>query len=923
MAKNPYDQSIFDMQPPSSPQGPVECLGMTFENNEKRREHFLEKLREKLKDPEFHKIEGFPIGSDEDILALSDPPYYTACPNPFVADFVRSHGQPYDPSKPYAREPFASDVSEGKNDPIYNAHPYHTKVPPKALMRLLLHYTAPGDIVLDAFCGSGMLGVAASLCQDPARHLGNYAGTAGVRHAILSDISPLACSIANVNSRPQVSSSRFASCAAQVLESTAPSLAWMFRTHHPSGTGTTTSGEILYCIWSEFYECPTCSRHIRAWDAIVDRTAKQLRKTFPCPFCGTFLDKEALQRVTDTYYDSLLGRPCKRNKSELVWIHYKVGGRRFEKAPDANDIALLGKIEATEFPPGTLSSKVNFRDPPWGDLYRSGYHAGVTHAHHFFTKRNLVALMALRNSARCSPLAPQMMFILTGFVDNHASKRNRYLIDKHHPSGTTCGPLSNSLYIPELQCEVNPFLVWQKTMKKQAASFAVGRPSTSIISTEASRMSQVPDRSVDYVFVDPPFGQNIFYSESSFCWEYFLGVATNARSEAIISRHNSKGLLEYRQLVSAVLGECYRVLKPGRWITVEFSNRSNAVWNALSEAIQVAGLVIADVRVFDKKHGTIRQDMGQSIKKDLIISAYRPSVELEDRFGRNSGTDVGIWEFVSSHLAQLPLFVLDSVGDLEPVSERFAPVLFDRMVAFHVRRAVAVPLSAGDFYAGLAQRFSERDSMYFLPEQACEYDRKRLATRRVVQLQLFVTDESSAIQWLKQQLVKKPQTFQELHPQFLKEIGGWQRNEKPLELSELLEQNFLRFDGKGEVPNQIYCYLSTNFKELRNLPKEAESLRSRGKDRWYVPDPRKAGDLEKLRERSLLKEFEDYRTSSQKRLKVFRLEAVRAGFKKAWQERDYGTIITVARKVPENVLQEDPKLLMWYDQAITRMGEDT
>jgi len=223
--------------------------------------------------------------------------------------------------------------------------------------------------------------------------------------------------------------------------------------------------------------------------------------------------------------------------------------------------------------------------------------------------------------------------------------------------------------------------------------------------------------------------------------------------------------------------------------------------------------------------------------------------------------------------------------------------------------------------------------MYFLPEQVAEYDKKRMTVREVLQLQLFVTDESSAIQWLKQQLIKKPQTFQELHPQFLKEIGGWQKHEKPLELSELLEENFLRYDGKGEVPNQIHSYLSTNFKELRNLPKDDESLRAKGKDRWYVPDPNKAGDLEKLRERSLLKEFEDYlpaatdaaqagRTSTQKRLKLFRLEAVRAGFKKAWQEREYGTIIVVARKIPENILQEDPKLLMWYDQALTRTGGD-
>jgi len=68
---------------------PVEYLGITFENDEARREYFLEKLREKFKDPEFRKIEGFPIGSDEDILALSDPQYYTACPNPFIEEFIK------------------------------------------------------------------------------------------------------------------------------------------------------------------------------------------------------------------------------------------------------------------------------------------------------------------------------------------------------------------------------------------------------------------------------------------------------------------------------------------------------------------------------------------------------------------------------------------------------------------------------------------------------------------------------------------------------------------------------------------------------------------------------------------------------------------------------------------------------------------
>ena len=111
---------------------------------------------------------------------------------------------------------------------------------------------------------------------------------------------------------------------------------------------------------------------------------------------------------------------------------------------------------------------------------------------------------------------------------------------------------------------------------------------------------------------------------------------------------------------------------------------------------------------------------------------------------------------------------------------------------------------------------------------------------------------------------------------------------------------------------------------MRRLESDSTALISKAKDRWYAPDPNKAGDLEKLREKALFKEFEEYvglaNSQPTKKLKVFRLEAVRAGFKRAWQVRDYATIVAVANKIPNNVLEEDPKLLMWYDQAVTRMG---
>ena len=88
--------------------------------------------------------------------------------------------------------------------------------------------------------------------------------------------------------------------------------------------------------------------------------------------------------------------------------------------------------------------------------------------------------------------------------------------------------------------------------------------------------------------------------------------------------------------------------------------------------------------------------------------------------------------------------------------------------------------------------------------------------------------------------------------------------------------------------------------------------------RWYVPDPNRAEDLEKLRLRGLLREFNTY-TEGKKKLRQFRSEAIRAGFAHAWKERDFGMIVAVAERLPEQVLQEDPDLLMYYDNASLRV----
>jgi hypothetical protein len=332
--------------------------------------------------------------------------------------------------------------------------------------------------------------------------------------------------------------------------------------------------------------------------------------------------------------------------------------------------------------------------------------------------------------------------------------------------------------------------------------------------------------------------------------------------------------------------EFYRIVKPGHWMTVEFHNSKNSVWNSIQEAVLRAGFIIADVSILEKTHKTFKQvNAANSVKKDLAITAYKPNDNLEERFRLEAGTSDGAWDFVRYHLTQLP-HVVEKNDEIEVVAERQAFLLFDRMVAFHIQRGASVPLSAGEFYAGLKQKFIERDGMYFLPDQVAEYDSARLRLGRIAQLTFLVSDEKSAIQWLRQQLDPtlggEPQTFADLQPKFMRGSNPAKHEQMP-ELGIILEQNFLE-DENGK---------------------------------WRAPDPNKAADLERLRLKSLLREFNEY-VQSTGRLKQFRTEAVRAGFAEAYKTREYKVVLDVAARLPESVLHEDPDLLMYFDTAVLR-----
>lgn len=912
-----------------SASGAVECLGLKFPSDQVRREHFLKLLAEKLKDPVFRNQEGFPKGTDEAILAMSDPPHYTACPNPWLADFVKHYGKPYDPDAKYSREPLAIDVSVGKTDAIYKAHSYHTKVPHLAIVPSILHYTQPGDVVLDGFAGSGMTGVAAQWCGTaPAayRHElelawkkeGRPAPKWGTRRVVLNDLSPAATFIAaNYNLPFDVEA--FAQAGKQLLKSIEQDIGWMYETLHTDGK---TKGRIEYCVWSEVFTCPECAGEVNFTEEALDEESKRVRDAFPCPNCGSELTKKKLDKRNETHFDAALNRQVQRSKRIPVLIAYVANGERYEKKPDAKDFETLARISTLPFP-ASLPLDRMMHSPPgqekWGDKWRAGT-ASFSHVHHLFLPRAARAIGLVWERAWAQPdkrvrsfllfyveQAIWGMSMLARYTPTHFSQVNQYL--------------SGVYYIASQHAECSPWYILEGKLGrliKAFRGFQCKKGDIAVNTGTAARLG-LPEASIDYIFTDPPFGDNLAYSELNFLVEAFHGVFTEQAPEAVMSGIQRKGLLEYHRLMRACFEEYFRVLKPGRWMTVVFSNTSAAVWNGIQTALQEAGFVIANVSALSKVQGSFNAVTNTtSVKQDLVISAYRPNGGLERRFIERGATPETAWDFVQTHLKQLPTLKLKQ-GDLDFVAERDPRILFDRMVAWFVRHGADVPMSSQEFREGLRSRFPERDGMVFLAEQVADYDKKRAQVSQAPQMELFVSDERSAIDWLADFLKARPSTYQEVHPEFITQLGaGWKKHEAKPELSALLENNFLKYDGTGDVPSQIHSYLSTNYRDLRGLDKSDASLIAKAQDRWYVPDPNKAIDLEKKREKALLKEFDEYVGATGRKLKEFRLEVLRAGFKAAWGRKDYTTIIKVAQKIPEEALQEDEKLLLWYDQALTR-----
>lgn len=829
------------------------------------------------------------------VLAMSSPPWHTATVNPFVrawiASFAVDRAPRLDPG------PYLDDVQGSKATLQYKAHSYPTKVPPEVIVRLLLHYTQPGDVVLDGFSGSGMTGVAAQMCATPNAAVDaefrrrGHVPRWGVRRAVLNDLAPNATFLASGVTLP-VDAHVFETASGLLLERLRRELGWMYATTTPQGE----QAVIDYTVWSEVFTCPHCAGAVVFYDGAFDQSTGLVADAFPCSECGASVGKKSsppLQRRLTTVR-LLTGELIERVELRPVRIYYRIRTNQRSmtgsKKPDAEDLAVLNRAASLSVPHAPASPLPLEQMVHGSRLGPKGFKA----VQHLYTDRSLATLSTLWGWAHAEPDA-NLSRALKFWIEQAfwgLSLMNRYqALQQGKLGGSQVNrQMTGVYYVSSLISECSPWYNLQgsePTRGKQATLTKLWRsiPASADVRISTGDAAQLPldDASVDYVFVDPPFGENIPYSDLALIIESWHGVLTQVEREAIVDRARGKGNREYADLMTACFHEFARVLRPGRWMTVEFSNSSNQVWGVLQEALTAAGFVVADTRVLDKTQDSYRQATAvNAVKQDLMISCYKPEAATAAAVSSSSGASV--WTFVGEHLRHLPI-VEDSGAQVRAVRERHPDRIYHRVVSYYVSAGLPVPMTAAQFYAGLDSHFNERDAMYFRPDQVETYERKKMTFKALADVDLFVTDEKSAVAWLRQTLKRRPRPMSEIQPAYLQEIAtAGERPDQLPDLRELLEQNFIQDVGA-----------------------------------WAVPDPRKVEHLEQMRERDLLRTFDSY-ASGTGVLSRFRGEAVLAGFKKAWASSDYDVIVKVAARLPQDYLVELPAVLAYVRNARSRLS---
>lgn len=811
--------------------------------------------------PLIKKIEGFPIGKDDDILALSQPPFFTACPNPYIKEFIEKNGRPYDANNDsYHRKPYTDDIDTNKNDKLTNAHSYHTKSPFHAIQQYIEHYTEPGDIVLDCFTGSGMTGIAAQKAN---------------RKAVLTDLSPIAGFLA-FNYNHSIETSRFYTEATKILDEVRDEISWMLETKHKDGR----FGVINSILYSEDFICPICSSNFTLWEYAVDSEKGVFNDPFECKNCGGKIKKGDCGKVMEKRYDKYLNAEIEQVKITPVEILYVIDKKRFKKKPDQYDLDLIAKISELTIPYSFPTDRM-----PVGGETRRNDKNGLTHVHHYFTQRNLYTLAAIISKIQevNDEDIRSKLYIAVNSMFLRSSKKAILAINYYfNGGGGYIATISGNMYIASLFFEVEVLEQFETRIKKinEINRHNFNKQNTIVSTQSATDFSNVPDSSVDYIFVDPPFGENLMYSELNYLYEAWLKIATNNNDEAIMNKSQNKSISEYNSLMHTCFKNLFRVLKPNRWITIEYHNSKSAIWNGLQESITKAGFVIAHTSILKNKGGSFVINVSpNSVANDLMINAYKPSEKFIEKFTSSVGVNLE-GDFIDLVLSNLPV---------QPMIERTEKMLYSKMIAYYLQKGYQINYDAKRFYEMLYQNFVEQDGYWFTSNQINSYSefKKRLkieGTDDYIKgtLLMFVIDEKSALLWL-HSFLSEPRDFSDISTAFTK-LSNIQGDIVP-DLKVLLDENFVNENGHYRRPKSNDEHSQTIEKRERVLRKEFESILIEAK------------------------------SSGRTKIKLVRKEALYFGFEMCYKEKRYDDILTIANKLDKTILENSSELNDFVEAA--------
>lgn len=491
--------------------------------------------------------------------------------------------------------PLDEEISAGKNTYTYDAHTYHTKVPPQGIASVIAKYIPEGGVVLDPFAGSGMTGVA-------ARYLGY--------DVVLNELSPAASFISH-NFTKTVDTAAFNNAISHVCENLSELRKQLYSTECRECGKTV---ETLYTVWSYELECNHCCGTFRLWDHCRQygsnvREHKLLRK-FPCPHCSEEVNKSYL----------------KRHDSVPVFLGYRCCSKKIVEQPIAQ--ADIKRIEAAKDLLKNYDAHIPHTPLPNGVNLNQPKRHGLDSVDKFYTERNLAACAALWSEIKRiedPDIAASVAFAFTSLYQR-VTRLSEYRF--WGGSGNTA-----NFNVPHISNESNVFVTFERKAKSIADHFLTTAQSyggrSAVRTGSATDLSFLPDNSIDFIFTDPPFGANINYSEMNILWESWLGKFTDPNSEAIMNKTQGKSISEYQELMTSSLKEAYRVLRPDHWMVLVFMNSSEKVWDSLRHSINDAGFSIEKINIFDKQHGTFKQFVSENTAgADLMIHCKKSSSEL-------------------------------------------------------------------------------------------------------------------------------------------------------------------------------------------------------------------------------------------------------------------------------------------------------